>query len=374
MRNIKYLIIFLMVVALTGCTPQISTSKEEVTTEVTQQAATTESFITNTDISDSSSEITEIATKSDTEKISENSSPYDELLDYSFDISNIPEFDGTSAVYVTKYNNLSDYIDQIPISSCEYYSSLDNLGRCGVCYSVIGVDIMPTEERGEIGEIKPSGWHTVKYNNIIEGKFLYNRCHILGYQLTGENSNKDNLITGTRFMNVDGMLPYENQIADYMHKNPNNHILYRVVPIFIGDELVCRGVLMEALSMEDAELDIHVFCYNVQPGVEINYSNGESKETGKYYEEALNAGIFSTVMSDYEVIQDNTEQNNESIVEENASDNTEITYVLNTNTMKFHLPSCESVADIKEKNKSESTKSRDELINEGYAPCKRCNP
>ncbi len=162
--------------------------------------------------------------------------------------------------------------------SFEQYSELDSLGRCGVAYANVGKDLMPTEERSGIGKVKPSGWHTVKYD-IVDGKYLYNRCHLIGYQLTAENANEKNLITGTRYMNVDGMLPFENMVADYV-KETGNHVLYRVTPVFEGKNLLAKGVQMEAYSVEDEgdAICFNVFVYNVQPGIQIDYATGESKE------------------------------------------------------------------------------------------------
>lgn len=162
--------------------------------------------------------------------------------------------------------------------SFEQYSELDALGRCGVAYANVGKDLMPTEKRGSIGKVKPSGWHTVKYD-FVNGKYLYNRCHLIGYQLTAENANRKNLITGTRYMNMEGMLPFENMVADYV-KETGNHVLYRVTPVFEGEDLLAKGVQMEAYSVEDEGSGIcfHVFVYNVQPGVRIDYATGESKE------------------------------------------------------------------------------------------------
>jgi len=173
---------------------------------------------------------------------------------------NIPQF------------NLSDFED----GSFEYYSELDSLGRCSVCMACIGKDIMPTEERGSIGMIKPTGWHLDKYD-IVEGKYLYNRCHLIGFQLTGENANPKNLITGTRYLNNIGMLPFENQIASYIERT-NNQVLYRVTPIFEDNDLLCKGVVMEGWSLQDdgAGICFNVFCYNVQPGIVIDYSNGDN--------------------------------------------------------------------------------------------------
>ncbi len=162
--------------------------------------------------------------------------------------------------------------------SFEQYSELDSLGRCGVAYANVGQDLMPAEKRGSIGKVKPSGWHTVKYD-IVDGKYLYNRCHLIGYQLTAENANEKNLITGTRYMNVDGMLPFENMVADYV-KETGNHVLYRVTPVFEGKNLLAKGVQMEAYSVEDEgdAICFNVFVYNVQPGIQIDYATGESKE------------------------------------------------------------------------------------------------
>lgn len=164
--------------------------------------------------------------------------------------------------------------------SFEEYSKLDDLGRCGTAYACIGTDIMPTKKRGKIGMIKPSGWHTVRYDDLIPEKppYLYNRCHLIAYMLSGENANKENLITGTRYLNIEGMLPFENRVKDYMTKNPTNHVKYRITPIFKDDNLVANGVLMEAYSLEDkGELEFCVFCYNIQPKIEIDYKTGLSK-------------------------------------------------------------------------------------------------
>lgn len=161
--------------------------------------------------------------------------------------------------------------------SYEYYSELDALGRCGVCIASIGTDIMPAEERGSIGNVKPTGWHTVKYAGLVDGNYLYNRCHLIGYQLTGENANTQNLITGTRYLNIQGMQPFENRIADYV-KETGNHVMYRVTPVFEGDNLLASGVFLEGRSVEDDGEGIlfHVYCYNVQPGIIIDYASGDS--------------------------------------------------------------------------------------------------
>lgn len=195
----------------------------------------------------------------------------------SYDMSSMPEFNGKDAYVVLNNNEPNFTKEDMTTKSFEKYSKLDNLGRCGVAFANVGKDIMPTEERGSIGQVKPSGWQTIKYD-IVDGKYLYNRCHLIGYQLTGENANRENLVTGTRYLNIDGMLDFENDIADYVKKT-GNHVLYRVTPIFQESELVCRGVQMEALSVEDngKGIKFNVFAYNAQPGVEIDYSTGKSK-------------------------------------------------------------------------------------------------
>ena len=193
----------------------------------------------------------------------------------SYDMSNIPQYSGNS--YVVLNDNKPNFTDEDYLKgSFEEYSELDALGRCGVAYANVSVDTIPTEERGSIGQIKPSGWHTAKYD-IVSGKYLYNRCHLIGYQLTGENANPKNLITCTRSMNTEGMLEFENKVADYV-KETNNHVLYRVTPIFEGKNLVASGVQIEASSVEDKCKDVcfNVYVYNVQDGIEINYSNGDS--------------------------------------------------------------------------------------------------
>lgn len=190
-------------------------------------------------------------------------------------LSDIPEYTGEP--YIAVDGNEPDFSEEERTANTfESYSELDSLGRCGAAYACIGRDLMPAEERGSIGQVKPTGWQTVKYENV-DGKYLYNRCHLIGYQLTGENANEKNLITGTRYMNVDGMLPFENMVADYV-KETGNHVLYRVTPVFEEDDLLASGVQMEALSVEDegANISYNVFVYNVQPGISIDYATGDS--------------------------------------------------------------------------------------------------
>lgn len=190
----------------------------------------------------------------------------------------IPEYEGEPFAVINQNIPFFEK-DDYKTESFENYSELDELGRCGVAYANISKELMPTEERGQIGAVRPSGWHTVKYPELIEDRYLYNRCHLIGYQLSGENANEKNLITGTRYMNVEGMLPFENKVADYVRRS-DNHVLYRVTPVFEGNNLVATGVLMEAYSVEDRGEGVCfcVFVYNVQPGIEIDYRTGESKE------------------------------------------------------------------------------------------------
>ena len=192
------------------------------------------------------------------------------------DLSNIPAYNGQPYIALNDNNPMFADADMIT-TSYEVYSNLDSMGRCGVASANIGQDLMPTEDRGAIGQVKPSGWHTVKYD-CVDGKYLYNRCHLIGYQLTAENANTINLITGTRYLNVEGMLPFENMVADYIQET-GNHVLYRVTPLYEGSNLVASGVQMEAKSVEDNGEGIlfNVYVYNVQPGVEIDYATGNSK-------------------------------------------------------------------------------------------------
>ena len=201
----------------------------------------------------------------------------EEKNEVSYDLANIPDYNGSP--YVVINDNNPNFDDSLKTDrSFEKYSELDSLGRCGSAIANIGVDIMPTEERGRIGQIKPSGWHTIRYDDLIEGKYLYNRCHLIGYQLTGENANPKNLITCTSYMNTVGMLEFENKVAEYVKKT-NNHVLYRVTPVFEDNNLLAHGVEMEGYSIEDSGKGIkfNVFVYNVQNGIDIDYSNGNSK-------------------------------------------------------------------------------------------------
>lgn len=258
--------------------------------------------------------------------------------------------------YITINDNVPYFTEEerTTTKAFETYPELDQFNRCGPCVANICRELMPTEERGEIGMVKPSGWQTVRYDNV-EGKYLYNRCHLIGFQLAGENANVNNLITGTRYLNVQGMLPFENTVADYVHQT-GNHVMYRVTPIFKDHELVARGVLMEAYSVEDAGLGVqfNVFCFNVQPGVRLDYATGDN-----WADNTVKAAEDTGATT-------NSEENN---------GNTNVTtYVLNTRSKKFHLPTCSSVPTIADHNRQEVASTREALLNDGYTPCGKCNP
>lgn len=293
----------------------------------------------------------------------------------AFNTADVPAYSGKP---YTAVNNNEPYFtsDDLTTEAFENYSELDALGRCGVAYANVCLETMPTEKRGSISEVKPTGWHSVKYDNV-DGKSLYNRCHLIGYQLTAENANQQNLITGTRYLNVDGMLPFENMVVDYV-KETDNHVLYRVTPIFTGDNLVADGVLMEGYSVED-EGDGICFCvyaYNVQPGITIDYATGDSwlsSENGNSDSSSGGNSAVSQSAADKSGTQQAAVQT-ESVKETSAPVSTGTEYILNTNTKKFHYPSCSSVKQMKASNKKEYTGSRDDLIAQGYDPCKKCNP
>lgn len=280
---------------------------------------------------------------------------------YKANLKNIPAFSG-KPYYVINGNVPGLKSDNQNVKYFEKYSPLDSLGRCGVAYACLGKETMPTEERGEIGQVKPSGWKTAKYN-CVDGKYLFNRCHLIGFQLSGENANNRNLITGTRYMNVEGMLPFENMVADYI-KETGNHVLYRVTPIFQGDELVARGVQMEAYSVEDNGDGIcfNVYCYNNQPSVKIDYATGNSElvddETGNKTTTEKRAEKTTSV---------ETSSNS-------GSSSQEAKYILNTNSKKIHRPTCSSAKKMKESNKQEYTGSKNDLLAQGYTTCGICNP
>lgn len=254
----------------------------------------------------------------------------------------IPAWSGDAYIEIDR--NVPGFTaDDLTTECFEVYSPLDTLGRCGTAYACVGIDLMPTEDRGSISSVTPSGWINKQYD-FIDGKYLYNRCHLIGFQLTGENANKGNLITGTRYLNIEGMLPFENMVADHV-KEEEHHVLYRVTPIYQEDALVCSGVQMEGWCVEcgDAKYDedkfmFHVYCYNVQPGVLIDYATGDS--------------VVSEIGQGGEIQ----------------------TWVLNTSSKKFHDPDCSNADNINEKNRDTVKCTRDELIFQGYEPCGICKP
>lgn len=314
----------------------------------------------------------------------------------TFQAADIPAYSGDA--YVAVNNNVPYFTpEEMSASSYETYGVLDDLGRCTTCVASVGKDLMPTEARGNIGSVKPTGWHTVKYD-FVDGKYLYNRCHLIGYQLTAENANEKNLITGTRYLNIEGMLPFENMVADYV-KETGNHVMYRVTPIFSGDNLLADGVLMEGKSVEDDGDGVLfcVFAYNVQPGVIIDYATGDSSADANYdsgkkqnsqesqgtqssentqstgnTQESQNAQGSENTQNTGNTQESQDTQNSENT--QGSQDTQTATYIMNTNTHKFHKPGCRSVKTIKEENYAEFTGSREELIASGYEPCKNCNP
>lgn len=253
----------------------------------------------------------------------------------SYELDTVPPYGETPYVYLD--GNIPDFTpSDMTTQAFETYAPLDELERCGTAYANICTQLMPTEERESIGQVKPSGWHTITYDTV-DGKYLYNRCHLIGFQLAGENANAQNLITGTRYMNVEGMLPFENQVADYVEKT-NNHVLYRVTPIFEGDDLVASGVQMEAWSVEDQGTGVcfNVYVYNAQPGITIDYATGES-----WLEE-------SEPLSAH--------------------------YIVNIRSKKFHRTECSGAQDMSAANRKDVQGTREKLLEQGYTPCAICHP
>jgi DNA-entry nuclease len=262
-------------------------------------------------------------------------------------IEGIPDYAGDPYVELNGNVPLSTS-EEITAVSFETYAELDSLGRCGLTIACIGRDLMPTKNRESISSVTPSGWKNKKYDSkLVDGGWIYNRCHLIGFQLAGENANERNLITGTRYLNIDGMLPFENMVADYV-KETGNHVMYRVTPLYAGTNLLASGVRIEGYSVEDEGegLCFHVFAYNVQPGITINYATGENCLNGEYTPPA----------------------------EEDSEPLGEVTYVLNTSSKKFHLPTCAGVQDMKEENRKETDKDKETLLQDGYTACGTCKP
>ena len=315
--------------------------------------------------------------------------PQDELVNNNAYVSldAIPAYDGKA--YVAVNNNEPFFTDSDMITTAfENYSDLDSLGRCGVAYANICKEIMPTEKRGKIGMIKPSGWHTVKYD-VIKDRYLYNRCHLIGYQLAGENANPKNLITGTRYLNVEGMLPFENLVADYVN-NTGNHVLYRVTPMFSDSNLVANGVLIEAKSVEDngGGILFNVYCYNVQPGVGINYENGDSwldgttsqqqsaqtdtpQNEGSQSSDGSVAGASAGESGSSSSTTGSASSGSDSSAAENSvsdSSNSETMVHITATGKKYHRAGCRTLK------KSDTEVTLDEAKSMGLSPCGICNP
>ena len=272
----------------------------------------------------------------------------------SFSLEDIPEFSGEPYV-VLEDNQPAFTQEDLTAGSFEEYTPLDVLGRCGAAFAMVGLDTMPTQDRESISQVKPSGWQTAEYDtDLVDGGYLYNRCHLIGFQLTGENANEENLITGTRYLNVEGMLPFENLVADYV-KETGNHVLYRATPVFSGTELVARGVELEALSVEDSGDGVcfHVYCYNNQPGITIDYATGDSWLSG------TDSQASGTLESGSSQSGDVPEEQH---------------YILNTSSKKFHRPDCSGVANMSPSNRQDYTGTRQSLLDQGYSPCGTCNP
>ena len=290
-------------------------------------------------------------------------------------VDDVPAYSGEP--YVEVNDNQPEFTEEeLTTVSYEDYSELDELGRCQSAEACIGQDLMPTEARESISSVKPTGWENKSYDTV-DGGYVYNRCHLIGFQLTGENANEENLITGTRYMNVEGMLPFEDEVAAYI-KETDNHVMYRVTPVFEGDDLVASGVQMQAESVEDDGVGIsfNVYVYNVQPYVVIDYKTGENWEGDEIAEpegkwaDGTEAEPSDT-KSDSKI---NAKTDSAATSKAEAKDTKEQTYILNKNTKKFHKPECSGAKKIKAKNKGEYTGSRQTLIDEGYEPCGNCNP
>ena len=287
-----------------------------------------------------------------------------------FALDLVPEYSDSPTIEV--HHNVPYYTEEeLGLTDCfEKYSPLDELGRCGPAFALVGPETMPQEPRGQIGAVRPSGWHTVKYEGI-DGNYLYNRCHLIAYILSGQNSNERNLITGTRYLNIVGMLPFEIQTADYI-RTTGKHVLYRVTPQYVGSELVARGVLMEARSVEDkgAGLQFCVYVYNVQPGISISYADGESSGTAVPMEGWLASHSESAEDAEADAIGDAVPEASE----EAPAEIPEGAYILNTGTGKFHRADCENAASISEKNREITQETREQLLERGYTPCGVCRP
>lgn len=377
MNKLKRVSLALMLIACMALSACGSTDADSAPTDTNSSSQASQSqTVDSSTVPDSSQAVdTDDAWKLENTPASGTVSPTS-TAPTAFSLSSIPAY--TDQAYIAVNNNEPYFTDadKARTDAFETYSSLDSMGRCGVAYANICHEIMPTEKRGEIGSVKPTGWQTAKYD-FVDGKYLYNRCHLIGYQLAGENANDKNLITGTRYLNIEGMLPFENMVDDYVDET-NNHVLYRVTPVFNSNNLVASGVLMEGWSVEDQGDGICfcVYAYNNQPGVEINYATGDNwASTAAPSGTTASGGGTSTPAAGTTA---NTDSATTTAPAKDTSNSTgtstEQTYILNTNSKKFHYPSCSSVDSMSEANKKEYTGTRDALIADGYDPCGRCKP
>ena len=347
----------------------INTETESQPKKVSEKESETEA--------ETETQITSESEQTHEQQPQEQPKPQDELMNNNpvISLDAIPAYDGKA--YIAINDNTPFFTDsELVTTAFENYSNLDSLGRCGVAYANVCKDIMPTEKRGEIGSVKPSGWHTVKYD-VVQGKYLYNRCHLIGFQLAGENANPKNLITGTRYLNVEGMLPFENMVADYV-KETGNHVLYRVTPMYSGKNLLASGVLIEAKSVEDkgAGILFNVYCYNVQPGVSINYENGDSSldgtapQTDNSQGEAVadsnggSSGDSNSAESQSPAVGNQSDAGGHT---DNSSNSDVMVHITETGS-KYHMAGCRFLK------KSDSEVTLDKAKSMGLSPCSVCNP
>ena len=341
-------IVLVIIFGITGCTTNSFGNKNKE-----EHIQTASEIETENSLDETTPEKQDIEKDNSSNKLSGENLEKDN--DGSFDLGSVPEYSGKAYININGGNPFFSDEDKKCTDAFEKYSELDSLGRCGGAYANICKELMPIEERGSIGQVKPSGWHTIKYNGLIDGNYLYNRCHLIGYQLAGENANELNLITGTRYLNVVSMLEFENIVADYVEET-NNHVLYRVTPCFLKNNLVASGVQMEGWSVEDSGEGVcfNVYCYNIQPGIVIDYATGDS-----------------WISSDVDLGQAEEKGVDESDSENSATQDVR-EYILNKNTKKFHLPTCSSADDIAKNNKVIVTGTIEDIKDEGYIPCAKC--
>lgn len=355
-----FLGIFLLFSTYIGCT----SSETDVSNSKTSNSAENNNIISDNNDTNKDNENT---TETNNNTTSENSKS-------SINPSSIPAYSGKS--YVELNNNVPNFsASDLTTKSFEKYSDLDSLGRCQVAFANVGKDLMPTEKRGRIGQVKPSGWQTIRYDNV-DGKYLYNRCHLIGYQLTAENANEKNLITGTRYFNVTGMLPFENMVADYVRET-NNHVLYRVTPIFEGNNLVAKGVQMEAMSVEDKgeAVSFNVFVYNIQPGITIDYATGNSSLSNNASNASSNVTSNNNNVSSNNNTNTTANSNNTSSANSNTtnSNGTSSQQVIRGNSRSkiYHCPGQRDYENMADSKYLVIFNSEQEAIDAGYRKAMR---